>query len=235
MNLAIFDLDNTLLDGDSDHLWGRFLIRIGAVDGPTYERENERFYREYMAGTMDSQAFLRFALRPLRENDPATLHGWHEQFMEEEIKPAILPAGRELIGLHKSRGDHVLIMTATNRFITGPIAAELEVDDLLATEPAMRSGRYTGEVEGQPCFQSGKVKRLQQWTATRERTFDPMWFYSDSINDEPLLAHVQHPVAVDPDPLLKERARARSWPVVSLRRENARNIFQRVARPEARA
>src|SRR5699024_512572 len=128
----------------------------------------------------------------------------------------------------KARGDQVLIITATNRFITGPIAAELGVDELLATEPAMRGGGYTGEVEGQPCFQSEKIERLQQWMRVGNRSFTQTWFYSDSINDRPLLNHVQHPVAVDPDSLLEQHARTRGWPVASLRRESAHRIFERV-------
>lgn len=228
MNLAIFDLDNTLLHGDSDHLWGQFLVDRGVVDGPSYERENERFYQEYLAGRLDARAFLRFALAPLTEYDLSTLHAWRTEFLEESIRPIILPAGRELLAMHRERGDKLLIITATNRFVTEPIARELGVEQLLATDPEIRNGRYTGEVVGTPCFQAGKVDRLQQWLDEQAHAFERQWFYSDSVNDIPLLSHVDHPIAVDPDPKLAEEARRRGWPIASLRRESGREVFERV-------
>lgn len=227
MNLAIFDLDNTLLGGDSDHLWGQFLVARGVVNEDSYEAENERFYRAYLDGTLDVHAFLRFALRPLKQYDLETLHAWREQFLEERIRPIVLPSARELLQLHSERGDQLLIITATNSFVTTPIARELGVRELLATEPEMHDGRFTGEVVGTPCFQSGKVKRLRQWLDAQEIAFERQWFYSDSANDIPLLSHVDHAVAVDPDERLAAEARRRGWPVASLRRESGRDVFER--------
>lgn len=227
LNLAIFDLDNTLLGGDSDYLWGQFLAARGVVDEDRYEVENERFYRAYLDGTLDVHEFLSFALQPLKQYDLETLRAWREQFLEERIRPIVLPAARELLRLHRERGDQLLIITATNSFVTAPIARELGVSELLATEPEIRGGRFTGEVVGTPCFQSGKVERLLQWLDAQEHAFERQWFYSDSANDIPLLRHVDHAVAVDPDARLEAEARRRGWPVASLRRERGRDVFQR--------
>lgn len=221
MSLAIFDLDNTLLAGDSDYLWGCFLVDEGVVDGEHYRRENERFFQEYQAGRLDIHEWLAFQLRPLAEQAPDRLHELRERFLAERIRPIILPAGRELIERHRGQGDELLIITATNAFITRPIAALLEIGELLATEPEMVDGRYTGRVTGTPCFREGKVARLDAWLADRE--LDPQaalgagWFYSDSHNDIPLLERVGHPVAVDPDEELARHAGSRSWPIISLR------------------
>ena len=217
MNLAIFDLDNTLLGGDSDYLWGRFLVEQGIVDAAHYERENQRFYDEYKSGQLDIHEFLRFSLRPLAEHDLATLQDWHRQFMADKIVPIMLPKARELLAKHRAAGDYLLIITATNRFVTGPIAEALGVDAMLATEPAMQAGRYTGEVEGIPCFQHGKVDRLHAWLAETGYNLANSWFYSDSHNDLPLLEQVTHPVAVDADETLAEHARLKGWPHISLR------------------
>ncbi|QKT04416.1 HAD-IB family hydrolase [Ectothiorhodospiraceae bacterium 2226] len=217
MALAIFDLDNTLLAGDSDYLWGRFLVARGLVDGEHYERENQRFYDAYKAGTLDIHEFLRFSLAPLAAHDPAALHGWHAEFMAEHIRPIIAPGTRALLQRHREAGDELLIITATNRFVTEPIARELGITHLLATDPECREGRYTGAVSGTPCFREGKVQRLQAWLAQHGRALDGAWFYSDSHNDLPLLEAVAHPVAVDPDPVLAREARERGWPIISLR------------------
>lgn len=217
MSLAIFDLDNTLLGGDSDYLWGRFLVEEGIVDSVIYERENERFYHEYEAGTLDIYEYQRFALAPLVGRDPDTLRSWHRRFMETKIRPIILPAGRELLREHRRRGDYLLIITATNRFVTGPIAEELEVDELLATEPEFRDG-YTGEVVGIPTFREGKVRRLEQWLEKTGFNLAGSTFYSDSHNDLPLLEMVERSVAVDPDETLDTHARAKGWDIISLRR-----------------
>ncbi len=217
MALAIFDLDNTLLGGDSDYLWGRFLVEQGIVDGPKYERENQRFYDEYKAGTLDIYEFLRFSLRPLAEHDMATLDTWHRQFMREKIEPIMLPRARELLQQHRDQGDFLLIITATNRFVTAPISEAFGVDDMLATDPQIRDGRYTGEVEGTPCFQQGKVTRLKQWLEQSGRNLEGSWFYSDSQNDLPLLELVAHPVAVDADETLSAHAEQLGWPQISLR------------------
>ncbi|GAB4361795.1 MAG: HAD family hydrolase [Gammaproteobacteria bacterium] len=217
MALAIFDLDNTLLGGDSDYLWGQFLAENGIVDGAWYEEENRRYYQQYEAGTLDIHEFLRFSLRPLAENDPQQLRAWRRQFIDEKIRPILLPAAQKLLDRHRARGDTLLIITATNRFVTEPIAELLGVPHLIATDPAQSQGRYTGEVEGIPCFQEGKVTRLNAWLADTGQTLDQSWFYSDSHNDIPLLERVDHPVAVDPDPALSQHAHHKGWPVITLR------------------
>ncbi|MEO5572988.1 MAG: HAD family hydrolase [Gammaproteobacteria bacterium] len=217
MGLAIFDLDNTLLGGDSDYLWGQFLCERGIVDAQIYERENERFYQDYLHGTLDIYAFLEFQLRPLSQHDLVTLHGWHTQFMAEKIRPIILPKARALLDKHRVQGDTLLIITATNRFITAPIAAELGVEQLLATDLELSNGRYSGRVSGTPCFREGKVTRLQEWLRQQNLSLKGSWFYSDSHNDLPLLELVEHPVAVDADAILAAHAEQQGWPSISLR------------------
>ena len=217
MSLAIFDLDHTLLSIDSDHAWGEFLLEQGAVDPLAYREANDRFMADYQAGTLDMQAFLEVALRPLAENSPEQLAAWHQQFMASKIEPHILNKGEELVARHRTRGDTLLIITATNRFITGPIAERLGIDELIAVEPEMVDGRYTGRASGIPSYREGKVERLEQWLADSDLTLDGSWFYSDSHNDLPLLEKVDHPVAVDPDPTLREVAEARGWKIISLR------------------
>ncbi|TLF48236.1 HAD family hydrolase [Halomonas urmiana] len=217
MSLAIFDLDNTLLSIDSDHAWGEFLLEQGAVDPVAYREANDRFMADYEAGTLDMQAFLEVALQPLAVHTPEQLAAWHQQFMASKIEPHILPRGEELVARHRSRGDTLMIITATNRFITGPIAERLGIDELIAVEPEMVDGRYTGRALGIPSYREGKVKRLEAWLADRDLTLDDSWFYSDSHNDLALLEVVDHPVAVDPDPSLREVAEARGWKIISLR------------------
>lgn len=217
MALAIFDLDNTLLDGDSDYLWGRFLVSRGIVDGERYERENERFYRDYRDGTLDIDAFLRFALEPLRRHPRALLEGLREQFVREQIAPIMLSAAHDLIAAHRSAGDTLMIITATNAFVTAPIAAGFGIEHLIATLPAEECGCFTGEVAGIPAFRDGKVQRLEHWLGERGHDLAGSSFYSDSHNDLPLLERVERPVAVDPDPRLREIAESRGWPILSLR------------------
>ncbi|KJD17976.1 MULTISPECIES: histidinol-phosphatase [Halomonadaceae] len=217
MSLAIFDLDNTLLSIDSDHAWGEFLVEQGAVDPVAYREANERFLADYNAGTLDMAAFLEMALKPLAENTPEQLAAWHQQFMASKIEPHILPKAEELLARHRTKGDTLLIITATNRFITGPIAERLGVDDLIAVEPEMVDGRYTGRVDGVPSYREGKVIRLQAWLEAQDITMDGAWFYSDSHNDLPLLEKVDHPVAVDPDDTLRKVAEERHWRIMSLR------------------
>ncbi|TVM06866.1 HAD-IB family hydrolase [Vreelandella aquamarina] len=217
MSLAIFDLDNTLLSTDSDHAWGEFLLEQGAVDAVAYQAANERFMADYNAGTLDIDAFLEVALKPLAENSPEQLAAWHQQFMVSKIEPHILPKAEELIARHRTRGHTLLIITATNQFITGPIAERLGIDHLIAVQPEMVDGRYTGKVDGIPSFREGKVARLEQWLEHQEMTLDGAWFYSDSHNDLPLLEQVDHPVAVDPDDTLREIAEQRQWRIMSLR------------------
>ncbi|MAG53846.1 MAG: HAD-IB family hydrolase, partial [Halomonas sp.] len=209
MSLAIFDLDNTLLSIDSDHAWGEFLLEQGAVDPVAYREANERFMADYNAGTLDMAAFLEMALKPLAENTPEQLAAWHQQFMASKIEPHILPKAEELLARHRTKGDTLLIITATNRFITGPIAERLGVDNLIAVEPEMVDGRYTGRVDGVPSYREGKVIRLQAWLEAQDITMDGAWFYSDSHNDLPLLEKVDHPVAVDPDDTLRKVAEER--------------------------
>ncbi|MCF2914447.1 histidinol-phosphatase [Vreelandella aquamarina] len=217
MSLAIFDLDNTLLSIDSDHAWGEFLVEQGAVDPVAYREANERFLADYNAGTLDMAAFLEMALKPLAENTPEQLAAWHQQFMASKIEPHILPKAEELLARHRTKGDTLLIITATNRFITGPIAERLGVDNLIAVEPEMVNGRYTGRVDGVPSYREGKVIRLQAWLEAQDLTMDGAWFYSDSHNDLPLLEKVDHPVAVDPDDTLRQVAEERNWRIMSLR------------------
>lgn len=217
MTLALFDLDNTLLGGDSDYLWGTFLAEQGIVDAAHYERETLRFYKEYQAGTLDIHAFLEFQLTPLTQHPPDVLHGWRERFLSEKIWPIVLPKAVALVERHRDQGDTLLIITATNRFITGPIAARFGVPHLLASEGEIREGRYTGKIKGTPCFREGKVVRLGEWLQERGQTLEGSWFYSDSHNDIPLLERVSHPVAVDPDAELARWATGKGWPIISLR------------------
>ncbi len=217
MPLAIFDLDNTLLGGDSDYLWGRFLVDRGVVDGAHYSRENERFLRAYEAGRLDIDEFLAFALKPLADNDPDALKRWRAEFLETHIRPVLLPAAHALVGRHRDRGDTLLIITATNRFVTEPIAALFDIPCLLATEPEWLDGRFTGRHAGTPTFREGKIEALERWLTERGEALAPAHFYSDSHNDLPLLEQVSHPVAVDPDPVLDVAARERGWPRLTLR------------------
>jgi HAD superfamily hydrolase (TIGR01490 family) len=217
MPLALFDLDNTLIAGDSDYLWGRFLVERGLVDGERYERANEQFYADYRAGCLDIHAFLRFALAPLAAHPLEQLLRLREAFVRERIEPILLPAARDLVQRHRSAGDTLVVITATNAFVTAPIAAAYGVPHLIATEPEQREGRYTGAVAGVPAFQDGKVERLAAWLEEHGGSLEGSSFYSDSHNDLPLLLAVERAVAVDPDPLLLAEAERRGWPVISLR------------------
>ena len=217
MALAIFDLDNTLLAGDSDYLWGVFLTERGILEGEELRRENERFYREYEEGNLDIYEFLRFSFRPLRDNRTEDLERWRREFVQEKIEPIILPRARDLVERHRVAGDRLLIVTATNEFVTSPIAERLGVPDLIATVPARLNGRFTGEVAGTPSFREGKVERLLDWLDNDETGLVGSTFYSDSHNDLPLLERVDHPVVVDPDQRLRRHALDRRWPVISLR------------------
>jgi HAD superfamily hydrolase (TIGR01490 family) len=216
MPLAIFDLDNTLLAGDSDYLWGCFLAEQGIVDRATYERENERFYQEYREGRLDIMAFLAFSLRPLAAHTRAQLDAWHAQFMQEKIEPLITDAAEALIAGHREAGDTLMIITATNAFVTAPIARRLGIPHLIATEPETDGERFTGRVRGIPSFREGKVERLDDWLDENDATLEGATFYSDSHNDLPLLQRVSSPVAVDPDDILRKHASAHGWPVISL-------------------
>ena len=217
MGIALFDLDNTLIAGDSDFLWGCFLVEQGIVDGATYERENRRFYDQYKVGELDIHEFLAFQLRPLAEHSMESLQRWRNQYIQEKITPILLPQAQALVDKHRRQGDLPVVITATNRFITGPIVELYDIQHLLATEPEMVNGAYTGGVTGTPCFQEGKVEQLGNWLEGRQLSLDDSWFYSDSHNDLPLLGKVTHPVAVDPDEILAQHARDHDWPIISLR------------------
>ena len=220
MDLVLFDLDNTLLAGDSDYEWGQFLIAKGVVDREHYEAKNRAFYEDYKAGRLDIYAFLAFALRPLATHPRAQLDAWRAEYVETRIKPMITRAARDLVNRHMDEADLVAVITATNSFVTAPIAREFGIPNLIATDPEEIDGRFTGEVAGTPCFREGKIARLAHFLEARGSRIDCLEnsrFYSDSHNDLPLLQKVQHPGAVDPDPILHARAEAHGWPVSSLR------------------
>ncbi|MBF0588363.1 MAG: HAD family hydrolase [Magnetococcales bacterium] len=216
-NLALFDLDETLLEGDSDYLWGRFLVEQGLVDSDAYEQQNRGFYEDYKRGQLDINAYLRFQLHHLTGHKRTTLDDWHDQFMTKMIRPIIRPRGVELVEKHRAMGHTLMIITATNLFVTGPISRALGMDHILATElEEGPDGGYTGLPKGEPCFQAGKIVRLKSWMETHDFTLKGSWFYSDSRNDIPLLEMVDNPVAVDPDDTLKTRAEKEGWPIMSL-------------------
>ena len=220
MNLVLFDLDNTLLAGDSDYEWGQFLIARGVVDRAHYETRNRAFYEDYKAGQLDIYAFLAFALRPLATHPRAQLDAWHSEYMATHVQPMITQAARDLVKRHLDEADLVAVITATNSFVTAPIAREFGIPHLIATEPEIVNGEFTGEVAGTPCFREGKITRLEQFLhlqGTRLDCLTSSRFYSDSLNDLPLLEKIRHPVAVDPDPTLLAHATAHGWPVMSLR------------------
>jgi len=220
MSLAIFDLDNTLLADDSDYLWGQFLVDQGIVDAEYYEQENERFYQEYKEGNLDIYEFLKFSLKPLADNSLEDLQNWRAQFMINVIQPILLKPAQALVKKHYDRGDTLLVITATNSFVTSPIVKSYGIPNLLATTPELIDGQFTGEVDGTPCFQEGKVTRLEQWLQKTGLSLEDSYFYSDSHNDLPLLKLVTHPIAVNPDELLSQHATKKSWPIISLRDED---------------
>jgi HAD superfamily hydrolase (TIGR01490 family) len=219
MDLVLFDLDNTLLAGDSDFEWAQFLIAKGVLDREVYEARNQDFYDQYKAGTLDILAFLDFQLKPLSRHPRALLDDWHEEFMATRIRPIILEPARALVRRHLDEGSLVAIVTATNSFVTAPIAREFGIVHLVATEAETIDREFTGRPRGTPCFREGKIDCVEAWLGTlgqRLADFAVSRFYSDSLNDLPLLARVTHPVAVDPDPTLAAHARRAGWPVLSL-------------------
>lgn len=216
----MFDLDNTLLGGDSDFEWAEFLIEVGALDRELHRARNQKFYENYQAGSLDILAFLEFQLKPLSAHPRAQLDAWHAMYMEHKVRPMMLPKARALVKQHQDNGDLTLIITATNSFVTGPIASEFGVEHLIATIPEEVNGQFTGRVCGLPSFKEGKVTRLKQWLEARGEnlgSFEASWFYSDSHNDLPLLKLVDHQVAVDADLQLTQYAEAQGWPRISLR------------------
>ncbi|MCK5666705.1 MAG: HAD family hydrolase [Thiotrichaceae bacterium] len=217
MSLAIFDLDNTLIGGDSDYLWGEFLVEKKLVNQEFYKQANQRFYNEYKAGTLDIYEFLEFSLAPLSQHPMQQLNEWHQEFMNTKIMSIWLKKAEDLLAQHRKKNDFLLIITATNHFVTAPIAEKLGVDDIIATMPEQINQQYTGKVAGIPCFQEGKVKRLSQWLVENNHCLDGSYFYSDSYNDLPLLLEVTYPIAVDPDEKLQHYAMDNNWPIISLR------------------
>jgi len=220
VNLALFDLDNTLLSGDSDFEWSQFLMEQGVLDRELFEAKNLTFYEQYKAGTLDIHEFLDFQLKPLSRHSRKVLDTWHEEFMRRKVRPMMGEQARQLVAKHKAAGDVCMIITATNSFVTAPIAREFGVAHLIATDPEALEGEFTGRVAGVPSFREGKVVRMENWLQERGWTwgsFAETWFYSDSLNDLPLLSKVKHPVAVDPDPTLRTHAEQQGWTVISLR------------------
>lgn len=220
MNLALFDLDNTLLAGDSDFEWAQFLISQGVLDGEIHAARNQEFYEQYKAGTLDIYEFLDFQLKPLARHPRPQLDAWHQDFMARHIRPIMTDKARAKVREHLEQGDIAAIVTATNAFVTGPIAREFAIPHLIATVPEQKDGQFTGGVRGTPSFQTGKIERVEAWLESlglNWSSFEHSWFYSDSRNDLPLLEKVSCPVAVDPDPTLQAEATKRGWPVISLR------------------
>lgn len=217
VSLAIFDLDNTLISGDSDFLWGQFLVNQGIVDKDQYEQKNAKFYEAYQQGKLDILEYLDFSLAPLANNEPEQLYQWRTQFIEEVIKPIQLKLAIRLVNKHRFKGDTTMVITATNRFVTEPIVKLFAIDNLLATTPEFVAGRFTGQFNGIPCFQQGKVKLLEQWLKNSTETLKNSYFYSDSYNDLPLLQLVDNPVVVNPDEKLLQYAKQQDWMIISLR------------------
>lgn len=220
MNLALFDLDNTLLAGDSDFAWAQFLIEQGVLDGEVHAARNQAFYDQYLAGTLNIHEFLDFQLLPLSRHPRQQLDAWHRQFMVEKINPMMTAAARALVGKHLAAGDLCAVVTATNAFVTGPIARAFGIPHLVATIPAEEDGEFTGKPRGTPAFRDGKISRVKAWLESlglHLGTFSETFFYSDSHNDLPLLQQVSRPVAVDPDDRLRAHAEAAGWATLSLR------------------
>ncbi|MFT7227980.1 MAG: HAD superfamily hydrolase (TIGR01490 family) [Methylophilaceae bacterium] len=219
-NLALFDLDNTLLAGDSDYNWSLFLIVEGLLDKKTHHDRNEQFYQDYNNGCLDIFEFLKFQLQLLSQHPKAFLDELHLKYMETVIRPMMTNKAQALVNQHKANGDLCMIITATNSFVTKPIATAYGIAHLIGTDPEMVNGQFTGNVSGEPSFQAGKVSRLTAWLAEREQQLDSFktsYFYSDSHNDLPLMKLVTNPVAVDADKTLTAYAKAQGWPSISLR------------------
>lgn len=217
MALAIFDLDNTLIAGDSDHAWGEFLVEKSIVDAQVYKEANDQFLLDYQNGELDILKYLSFALRPLAAHPTEQLLKWREEFFLEKIKPLMLDKAIKLVEKHRAAGDTLLIITATNHFVTEPIAQAFGIDTLIATLPEQVDGRYTGKVSGTPSFKEGKITRLNEWLETNHHTLEGSFFYSDSHNDLPLLKLVSTPVSIDPDDTLREYSEQNGWPIQTLR------------------
>ncbi|CAC9582425.1 Phosphoserine phosphatase (EC 3.1.3.3) [uncultured Gammaproteobacteria bacterium] len=211
MALAIFDLDKTLIGGDSDFLWGEFMSEIGAVDPKSYQAKNQYFFDQYALGKLDINEYLEFCLEPLSKNTLSTLNTWHQQFMHDKIEKILLPKAQAVIDEHKAKGDTILVITATNSFVTAPIVKRYGIDNLLATNPEMVNGGFTGKVEGEPCFQAGKIVHLNRWLEQTGESMSGAYFYSDSHNDLPMLELVDNPIVVHGDDKLLQIAKERNW------------------------
>ncbi|MFV0679203.1 HAD family hydrolase [Ottowia sp.] len=221
--LALFDLDHTLIPLDSDHAWGEFTTRIGWTDAGEFKRRNDAFYAQYQAGTLDIHDYIRFTTGPVRQRGPGAAAQAHARFMREVIGPAITPQARALVDRHRQAGDQLIVVTATNEFVTRPIAASFGIDELIAVNLARGDGGWiTGEIAGTPSFREGKVTRVGQWLKGRGLDWADVdiTFYSDSLNDLPLLEKAQHPVATNPDERLRATAVQRGWPVLELFKAN---------------
>ena len=221
MNLVIFDLDNTLLDGDSDYNWSLFLIKQGILDQKSYEQRNEQFYKDYQSGSLDIDAYAEFQFKPLKENPRSELDQLRSKYIAEVVSPMISSKAKNLVEKHRSLGDMLLIITATNSYITKPIANLFGIEDLIGTDLEEIDGQFTGKILGQASFQEGKIIRLNAWLEDRNlklNEFEQTFFYSDSKNDLPLLKLVSNPVAVNPDNILEEEAKKNNWPIMSLRK-----------------
>lgn len=217
MALAIFDLDNTLLNGDSDHAFGEFLVQQKYVDAGDFQKANDYFYQQYQNGSLDIDEYLDFALSPIKGKTQQALEPLQQHFMQSVVEPMMQQKAAALLQKHRDAGDFLLIITATNSFVTHPIAKRLGVDAILATDAENINGEYTGKVVGVPCFQEGKVTRLNAWLKDNPHNLEGSYFYSDSHNDLPLLKMVEHPIAVDSDEILTAYAKEQGWPVISLR------------------
>ena len=217
--ICLFDLDHTLLPLDSDHAWGQYTTRMGWTDAEKFAQRNDAFYRQYQQGELDIHAYVQFATQAVREHGLEASHQAHQSFMREVIVPAILPQATALVERHRALGDRLLIVTATNEFVTAPIAQAFGIDTLIAVQLERdRNGELTGRIAGAPSFGPGKVVRLQQWLDEQGLTWEGIrsTFYSDSINDLPLLEKVNHPVATNPDARLRAVAQQRGWPILEL-------------------
>ena len=217
MALAIFDLDNTLIAGDSDHSWGEFLVDQNIVDRQLYKKMNDKFYADYESGCLDIFAYLEFSVEPLTQFSLQELDILHQQFMRDVIEPMKLDQAETLINHHRKAGDRILVITSTNRFIVEPICKSLGINEIIATDLQIIDGKYTGKVDGTPTFKEGKVERFNQWLREQNTNNEGSYFYSDSINDMPMLLEVTYPIAVDPDPALRKEAESRHWEIISLR------------------
>ncbi len=217
MTLILFDLDNTLLSGDSDYEWGSFLVRKNLVDKDSYETANIRFYEQYKQGKLDIHEYSAFSFKPLSESSMEELSQLHNEFMQEVIQPIMGDKAKSLIEQHKQQGHTLMVITATNSFITRPIVQAFGIDNLLATEPKIVNGRYTPEIDGIPCFHEGKVLRLEHWLKKNKVSLEGSCFYSDSFNDLPLMEKVETAIAVDPDEKLAAIAKQKGWKIISLR------------------